>query len=71
MNTPLVRNLIKTLNYATTTYGASFTSGYLMTGSVGLAAGLALIEPVTHNMAPMLHEQAGKLLHTAGLRGSP
>jgi uncharacterized membrane protein len=62
MNTPLVQNLIKTLHYATASYGASFTSGYLMTGSLGLAAGLALIEPVAHNVGPFLHEQAGKLL---------
>ena len=54
------RDLIKTLTYLTIHLTVGFTVAYVMTGSVALAGGIALIEPVINAVAFFFHEQAWK-----------
>ncbi|MEC7934505.1 MAG: DUF2061 domain-containing protein [Pseudomonadota bacterium] len=51
-------DLIKTLTYLTIHLAVGFTVAYVMTGSVALAGGIALIEPVINAVAFFFHEQA-------------
>ncbi|MDV5824102.1 DUF2061 domain-containing protein [Sphingobium naphthae] len=53
-------DLIKTLTYLTIHLTVGFTVAYVMTGSVALAGGIALIEPVINAVAFFFHEQAWK-----------
>lgn len=53
-------DLIKTGTYLSIHLTAGFTVAYLMTGSVALAGGIALIEPVINAVAFFFHEQAWK-----------
>lgn len=53
-------DLIKTGTYLSIHLTVGFTVAYLMTGSVALAGGIALIEPVINAVAFFFHEQAWK-----------
>ncbi|QGP79299.1 DUF2061 domain-containing protein [Sphingobium sp. CAP-1] len=53
-------DLIKTGTYLTIHLTVGFTVAYLMTGSLALAGGIALIEPVINAIAFFFHEQAWK-----------
>lgn len=53
-------DLIKTGTYLTIHLTVGFTVAYLMTGSVALAGGIALVEPVINAVAFFFHEQAWK-----------
>lgn len=66
-------DLIKTLTYLTIHLTVGFSVAYLLTGSVQVAGGIALIEPCVNAVAFFFHEQAwkrhlarpAKALHTA------
>ena len=64
------RDLLKTLTYLTVHLTVAFTVGYLLTGSVTIAGGFALIEPCCNAVAFFFHEKAwnrqGKLLGFIG-----
>ncbi len=53
-------DLIKTATYLSIHLTVGFTVAYLMTGSVALAGGIALIEPMINAVAYFFHEQAWK-----------
>lgn len=53
-------DLIKTGTYLSIHLTVGFTVAYLMTGSVALAGGIALVEPVINAVAFFFHEQAWK-----------
>jgi uncharacterized membrane protein len=51
------RDLIKTFTYLAVHLTVAFTVGYLLTGSVSVAGGFALIEP-SCNAVAFFHEKA-------------
>lgn len=53
-------DLIKTATYLSIHLTVGFTVAYLMTGSLALAGGIALIEPMINAVAFFFHEQAWK-----------
>ena len=53
-------DLIKTGTYLSIHLTVGLTVAYLLTGSVTLAGGIALIEPVINAVAFFFHEQAWK-----------
>lgn len=63
-------DLIKTGTYLTIHLTVGFTVAYLMTGSLALAGGIALIEPVINAVAFFFHEQAWKRVQARPPRGS-
>ena len=54
MNQPL----LKTLTFALLHFGVAFSVAYLLTGSVAVATGVGLIEPVVNTIAFHFHEKA-------------
>lgn len=54
----MTRELAKTLTYLAVHLTVAFTVGYLLTGSVALAGGFALIEPLCNAVAFFFHERA-------------
>ena len=52
------RDLLKTLSFAALHFGVAFAVTYALTGSVTVAAGVGLIEPIANTFAFYLHERA-------------
>jgi uncharacterized membrane protein len=52
------RDLIKTFTYLAIHLSVAFTVGYILTGSVTIAGGFALIEPCCNAVAFFFHEKA-------------
>jgi uncharacterized membrane protein len=52
------RDLVKTLTYLSIHLTVAFTVGYLLTRSVSIAGGFALIEPLCNAVAFFFHEKA-------------
>lgn len=50
--------LIKTLTYLALHLAIGFSVAYALTGSVALAGGIALIEPLANSVAFFFHERA-------------
>jgi uncharacterized membrane protein len=63
-------DLIKTGTYLTIHLTVGFTVAYLMTGSMALAGGIALIEPMINAVAFFFHEQAWKKIQARPPQGS-
>lgn len=57
---PMSRDLTKTLTYLVLHLGVGFTVAYLLTGSLVVASGIALIEPAVNAVAFYFHEKAWK-----------
>lgn len=53
-------DLIKTLTYLVLHLTIGFTVAYLLTGSVAIAGGIALIEPLVNAVAFYFHEKVWK-----------
>lgn len=53
-------DLIKTLTYLALHLTIGFSVAYLLTGSVEIAGGIALIEPCVNAVAFFFHEQVWK-----------
>ncbi|KEQ52851.1 DUF2061 domain-containing protein [Sphingobium chlorophenolicum] len=53
-------DLIKTATYLSIHLTVGFSVAYLMTGSVAVAGGIALVEPMINAVAFFFHEQAWK-----------
>ncbi|GBH32963.1 DUF2061 domain-containing protein [Sphingobium xenophagum] len=53
-------DLIKTFTYLTIHLTVGFSVAYLMTGSVQIAGGIALVEPCVNAVAFFFHEKAWK-----------
>lgn len=52
------RDLLKTLTYLSLHLTVAFTVGYLLTGSIAIAGGFALVEPLCNAVAFFFHEKA-------------
>jgi len=52
------RDLVKTLTYLSIHLTIGFSVAYVLTGSVAIAGGIALIEPVINAVAFFFHEKA-------------
>lgn len=53
-------DLIKTLTYLSLHLTIGFSVAYVMTGSVALAGGIAIVEPCINAVAFFFHEKAWK-----------
>lgn len=58
-------DLIKTLTYLSLHLTIGFSVAYVMTGSVALAGGIAVVEPCINAVAFFFHEKAWKRVGTA------
>lgn len=54
--------LAKTVSFAVVHFAVAFSVGYLLTGSVGIASALALVEPLANTVAFYFHERAWQAL---------
>jgi len=52
------RDLLKTLSFAVLHFGVAFSVAYALTGSVAIATGIGLIEPLANTVAFYFHERA-------------
>lgn len=51
-------DLVKTVTFAVLHFSVGFTVTYLLTGSVAISTGVALIEPAVNTVVFFFHEQA-------------
>lgn len=61
--------LLKTLSFAAVHFTVAFGIGYLLTGSVPVATGLALIEPAANTVAFYFHERLWSSAHLPPAHG--
>lgn len=54
----MLRDVMKTLSFATLHFGVGFGVTYALTGSVSIATGVALIEPAVNTVVFFFHERA-------------
>ncbi len=54
----MTRDLAKTVTFALLHFSVAFAVAYLLTGSVPVATGLAIIEPMVNTVAFFFHERA-------------
>ena len=52
--------LVKTFTFALLHFGVAFSVTYALTGSIAVATGVGLIEPLVNTLAFYLHERAWK-----------
>ncbi len=52
------RDLMKTLSFAALHFFVAFSVAYALTGSVAIATGIGLVEPVANTVAFYFHERA-------------
>ena len=52
------RDLLKTGTFAAIHFAVGFSITYLLTGSVAIATGVALLEPMANTVAFFFHERA-------------
>ncbi len=57
MRIPLRLSLAKTATFAVLHFSVAFSIAYLLTGSIGIASALALIEPLANTVAFLIHER--------------
>ena len=50
--------LLKTITFAVLHFGVAFSVAYLLTGSIAVATGVGLIEPLVNTVAFHFHERA-------------
>jgi uncharacterized membrane protein len=58
MRVPFRLSLAKTGTFAVIHFTVAFSIAYLLTGSIGIASAIALIEPLANTVAYLLHERA-------------
>lgn len=59
----MARDLVKTASFATLHFAVGFGVTYALTGSVAIATGVALIEPMVNTVVFFLHERVWHRLH--------
>ena len=67
----MVRDLVKTASFAVLHFSVGFGVTYALTGSVVIAAGVALIEPAVNTVVFFLHERAWRRLGRGGGKAVP
>jgi uncharacterized membrane protein len=55
-------DLVKTASFATLHFTVGFGVTYLLTGSIAISTGVALIEPAVNTVVFFFHEKAWRLL---------
>ena len=60
-----MRDLVKTLSYASLHFSVGFGVTYGLTGELAIAAGVALIEPAVNTVVFFFHEKAWARLPAA------
>jgi len=58
MRIPFSTSLVKTGTFAVVHFSVAFTVAYLLTGSIGIASAMALVEPALNTVAYLFHERA-------------
>jgi uncharacterized membrane protein len=58
MRVPLSMSLTKTATFAAVHFSVAFGVAYLLTGSIGIASAIAVIEPIANTVAYFFHERA-------------
>lgn len=58
MHMPISLSLAKTASFAAVHFTVAFGIAYLLTGSIGIASAIALIEPLANTVAYYFHERA-------------
>lgn len=58
MNDTAKRSLAKTLTWRVTGSTSTFTIAYLVTGSVGMSSGIAVIQMLVNTILYLIHERA-------------
>lgn len=58
MRMPISHSLVKTGTFAVLHFSVAFGVAYLLTGSLGIASAIALIEPMANTVAYFFHERA-------------
>lgn len=56
------KDILKTMSYAVVHFTVAFGVVYLLTGSIPIATGVALIEPLANTVAYFFHERAWNFL---------
>jgi len=64
----MTRDLLKTASFATLHFAVAFGVAYALTGSVAVATGIGLIEPLVNTVAFFFHEQFWKRIGPAARR---
>jgi uncharacterized membrane protein len=59
------RSLLKTFSFAALHFGVAFSVTYALTGSLAVATGVGLIEPVLNTIVFYFHERAWQRGHRA------
>jgi uncharacterized membrane protein len=59
-------SLAKTATFAVVHFAVAFTIAYLLTGSIGMAGAIALLEPLANTLAYLAHERAWNRFTPAG-----
>ena len=68
----MTRDLAKTLSFAVLHVGVGFGIAYALTGSVAIATGVALLEPLVNTVAFFFHERLWRRLgRRRGATGEP
>ena len=62
----MTRDLLKTASFAVLHFSVGFGITYLLTGSVAIATGVALIEPCANTVVFYFHERAWRRLGASG-----
>ncbi len=62
----MTRDLTKTATFAALHFTVGFTVTYLFTGSISIATGVALVEPMVNTVVFFFHERAWKRAESGG-----
>jgi uncharacterized membrane protein len=65
----MTRDLMKTATFAVLHFAVGFTVTYAFTGSVAIAAGVALVEPAINTVVFFFHERAWRRADAARAPG--
>jgi uncharacterized membrane protein len=57
---------VKTVTFAVVHFTVAFSIAYLLTGSIGVASALALIEPMANTVAYYFHERLWQRFRRSG-----
>ena len=64
----MLRDVMKTLSFASLHFAVGFGVTYALTGSVAIATGVALIEPMVNTVVFFLHERVWQRFSARGAR---
>jgi uncharacterized membrane protein len=67
--TSMPRDLLKTMSFATLHFGVAFCVAYVLTGSMAVATGIGLVEPLVNTVAFYWHERLWRRAEAAPAGG--